>query len=355
MSIKIKRAQFFYKDQKALNFIKKFNQIDGYGNVDLNFENKILFGSILNPSGYIPAVFYKTGLLVGNIINNIGSFTWENITLEGPGEQNKVFFNYATGYRQATGTIEIDAFYKTNLSHLDSISINDVNFTYVTGTPQNLFEFNTIERFVEVLNLGSQGFYNNPTLQNTVGVSATIDYTYPFHKIYLTSVSKSGDEGNSNKIYRDSANLELIKIKNRYFQGGRTFRPVINSWDGYFSNTFSTLTVENSGFYSRQVKENVTATIQDVVWEDNFSGNYYITTGIRNPNNIGVFSGGLIPFDQSKNKYYGFTIIPSGSSLYVYTGLVFNILKPNPYNIRGNLAKYTLSGNNFIFSGIIEG
>ena len=210
-------------------------------------------------------------------------------------------------------------------------------------------------RRARTLNLGSQGFYENSTLENTVGVSGVIDYTYPYHKIYLTSVVRSGEEGNNNIVYRDCNNIDLIRIPSRYFSGGETLRPKINNWTGKFLNTFETLTRENLNFYTYKVEELAVSNIQDVAWEDNFNQNYYITTGIRNPNSEQPFSGSLMPFDTILNKYQDSTVIPSGNSLYIYTGFIFNISKPNPYNIQQNLAKYTISGEDFIFSGIIEG
>jgi hypothetical protein len=93
-----------------------------------------------------------------------------------------------------------------------------------------------------------------------------------------------------------------------------------------------------------------------VAWVNNFSGNYIITTGIINSNDRnGSFSQGLLSFNTGMNKYYGDLIIPSGTSRIDYTGLRLNINKPNPYNLSGNIAKYIVSGENFIFSGLIEG
>jgi hypothetical protein len=354
LNIKVKKAQFFYQDNSSINFQKYFSKIPGYGNTTINFENKILTGNIQDPFGLVPAVYYATGILTGTITDNVGSFTWSNIFLESIGETGNVYLDYVTGYTQSTGVIEIDAFYKNKLLNFDIININSVNFTYVTGVPQNLFEFNTIEDLLKILNSGSQGLLDS-TLQNTVGVSGYIDYTYPYHKIYLTSVSRSGEEGNNNRIYRDCFDLNTIIIKDRYFQGGKTLRPETNNWIGTFFNTFEEITAENTGVYNRNIIENTAAVTQDIAWEDNFSGNYFITTGIRNPNSQQTFSGVLMKFDSDLNKYYSSGIIPGGSSLYVYTGFKFNILKPNPYNIQNNLAKYIISGKDFIYSGIIVG
>lgn len=357
MSIRIKKAQFFYDRvfEEPPAFQRTFDTINGYGETTLNFSNQLITGLIYDPTGLVPAVFYQTGLLTGTILENEGSFNWNDVTLTGSGQANRVFLDYATGYKQATGAIQIDAFYQAKLTNLDSITINDIKFTFVTGSPETLFEFNTIEQFVETLNLGSQGFYNNEDLETIVGISGYINYTFPYNTIHLTSVSRSGEDGNSNILYRDCNNIDLIRIPSRYFTGGESFRPKINSWVGTFSNTFDTITKENSNFYSFEYREITTSTVKDVSWEDNFNQNYYITTGIRNPNSQERFSGSLLSFDPLSNKYQASVTLPSGNSLFVYTGFKFNISKPNPYNIQGNLAKYIISGEDFIFSGIIEG
>lgn len=358
MSIKVKTAQFFYTDFEIANFNKQFGDIYGYGNVNLNFQNKLITGSITNPSGLYPAVFYKTGLLTGVITSNVGYFEWLDVSLSGSGQLGSVYLDKITGYKQATGLIEIDKFYKLKLAEGDSININNVNFSFTKNETNNLFEFSSIESLVNKLNSGSTGAYSTADgiiLKNIVGVSGRIEYGPSFDKIYLTAIAQSGENGNKNRIYRYVQNIDTIKIPHRYFQGGMTFRPPLSTWTGNFNTNFNYLSAENSGYYNIPTSGAITSTIKSVAWENSFENNYYITTGIKSPNSEIQFSGNLMPFNSQLNKYTGKFTIPSASSLYSYTTFKFNILKKNPYNIRGNYAKYIISGNNFIFSDIIEG
>lgn len=358
MLIKVKTAQFFYTDFEINNFNKAVGDIYGYGNLNVNFENQLITGSITNPSGLYPAVFYQTGLLTGKITENVGYFDWTNITVSGSGKLGSVYLDKINGYKQATGLIEIDKFYKLKLVERDSININNVSFYFTNNPSESLFEFNDIESLVRTLNYGAMGYYSSPEgdiLKNNVGVSGQIEYGPSFHKIHLTAIAQSGEDGNKNRIYRYAQNMDTIKIPNRYFQGGITFRPPLSTWTGNFKTNFNYLSVENSGFYNIPISQDINSFIQAVAWKNSFINNYYITTGIRNRDSEIKFSGSLMTFNSGLNKYTGEFTIPKASSLYNSTLFKFNILKNNPYNIIGNRAKYIISGDNFIFSDIIEG
>jgi hypothetical protein len=94
--------------------------------------------------------------------------------------------------------------------------------------------------------------------------------------------------------------------------------------------------------------------ISGLLWVDSFSGNYYITTGMYDTLFPLTLSGSLVPFIQGQNIYSGLFLIPSGQKGYP-TGFSISIRKPNYYDISGNIAKYIVSGENFIYSGLIEG
>lgn len=352
-NILIKKAQFYYSDNPINRFQKKFENINGYGTISLAPEEKLVLSTIDNPSGFASSMMYQTGRLTGNISTNVGFFTWNNISITGTGSFGDVYLNYITGYKPASTTIYFDENYLSKLVPSDFLNINNINFNFVTGTPQNLFEFNTFEHLVNILNSGSLGVYSNidnGILQNTVGISGKIEG----FSLILTSIARSGENGNSNRIYRDCQDLSAITIPNRYFTGGETLRPLSTDWSGVFTNFFDVITVENSGFYNSDLNSLYSLRTQDVAWENNFSGNYIITTGIFSSNNTSP-SQGLLMFNTGLGKYYGNLIIPSGSSRTAYTGVVLNINKPNPYNLTGNIAKYIINGEYFIFSGLIEG
>jgi hypothetical protein len=352
--IRIKNAQIFY--QENLRFNRFFDQITGYGVTDFNL-NDIVIGQIQDPTGFQPAIFYKTGILNGVVPEGAGSFTWSDIFLNGFGESGKVFLNYITGYRQSSTEINFKFVSPSFLTEGDVIGINGVAFTY-NPEPSSLFEFNTYERLANILTSGAFGFYNsqdNGILQNIVGVTGFYQPNPP--KIVLYSYLRSGEDGNNNYVYKDIADLSLINIANRYFTGGQTLRPSTDKWTGVFFNTFN-ITKENSGVYFTNFDNIPTfANISGVVWDDNFSGNYYILTGLKDPRDPLSFTSGrqaYIPYNINIDKYSGFAVIPSGQSS-AYTGLNIEILKPNPYNISGNISKYIVSGNDFLFTGLIRG
>ena len=361
-NIRVKYAKLIYANTNKFNVF--INRVTGYGfvqppldilntlpDIDVVGDNIIYKGGqISNPTGVQPAIFYKTGLLNGIIDTpNVGSFTWNNIVLTDPGKPNEVFLNYFTGAVQASNTIRFNSNLLTNG---DTLNISDTFFTYSTGTNINNFlQFNSFNNLINILNSGATGAFDSlgfQILRTSVGITGFINGD----NIHLFSLLRSGEDGNNIRIYRDCQNLNAIQLTSRYFTGGKYLRPRTNTWYGDFLRTFSAITVENSGVYFDNVSETVFDAISGIVWVDNFSGNYYIRTGIRDPNNSESYSGVLMRFQN--NKYIGSGVIPSGQ-FSITTGLRIEVSKPNPYDISGNFAKYIFSGDGFLFSGIIEG
>jgi hypothetical protein len=347
--IKVKKANFLHAINN--NFYTSIESFKGHG-ITSNFNSELFLDEIINPSGTQPAVFYKTGLLTGVITDNIGSFTWPNITLTGVGESNRVFGNFVTGTVQASNIIEFIDSTGKGLENGDIINI--VNFSFIfNNDPTNLSEFDSPQRLVNILNSGANGSLNNlglSALQDTVGVTGYLENNL----IKLFSFLRSGDLGNEIRIYRQSEDLNSIKIYSRYFTGGQSFRPILNNWVGNFSNTF-TLTVENSGFYNKKIGPIETfGNISGVGWVNNFEQNYLVFTGLTDPRNRTVYSGQRLFFNSGLNKYSGEALMPS-NDFNIYTGLNIQIFKPNPYNIEGDISEYIVSGNDFIFTDYIEG
>jgi hypothetical protein len=344
--IKVKKANFLHIQNN--NFYSDIGNFKGHG-FTANLNSELFFDNITNPSGSQPAVFYKTGLLTG-FIQEGGSFTWSNITLSGSGEAGRVFQDTIINTIQASNIIEFIDSTASGLQNGDFINIGNFFLTF-DESPTSLNEFNSLERFVNILNSGASGLLNPFgffNLQN-VGVTGFVDN----NKIRLFSFARSGENGNNIRVYRQSENLDAIKIHSRYFTGGSTIRPPVNNWGGNFSNTFS-LTVENSGFYIIRVGPFETFTdVTGVVWINNFK-NYNIITGLLDPRNRFDYSGSLLSFNDNTNEYSGETFLPVNNST-VYTGFNIQILKPNPYDISGDVAEYIVSGDNFIFRNFIEG
>lgn len=342
--VKVRSAQIFYgTDNRPKRF---FDTITGFGEAIFTASG-IVNSEILNPTGFQPAIYYKTGLLTGFIPTGY-SFTWQNLSITGYGEPQKVFLNYVTGSRPATGII---TFNENLLSNNDSLNINGINFIY-SQTNTGLFFFSSAQNLIRKLNSGATGAYNNEDggiLQNNVGVTG---YRVG-NQLRLFSYFNIGDSGNNNYIIRNTDNINAIIVPHRYFRGGNTLRPSTNQWTGEFVYN-NNLTIENSGIYSKNINEFTTIDISGVIWEDNFDKNYYIRTGFKDVNNPDLYTGVLLHFNTGLNKYTGITFIPPNYSR-SYSILNIEISKPNPYNISGNISKYTVSGEDFLFTGLIEG
>jgi hypothetical protein len=340
--IKINYINFLHVLDNRINVY--IDSITGHGYI-IKPENQIFTGTILNPTGLQPAVFYKTGVLNAFISSGSGSFTWSNLEIVGIGEVGSVYLNYATGYKNASNIIEFIDNTGFGLQEGDLININNTSFTY-RNEPQTPIEFNSPERFINILNSGATGAFNDlgfDFLENSIGITGYQDN----NKLFLFSDLRLGEDGNNILIYKTASNFDAIKIYNRYFTGGITFRPPLLNWVGTFSNTFN-LVVENSGFYKQRVNREVFSSISGVKWEDNFSGNYIILTGLTNPSNFFAYSGQRLLFNPVLGQYSGSATIPKNLTT-IYTGFNIEINKPNPYNISGNKFEYIISGDDFIF------
>jgi hypothetical protein len=347
--IRIKKLDFYHTIDNRIN--TTVNSYSGNGNISF-FDDSLFTGTILNPTGFQPAVYFATGLLMGNIDSGSGSFSWEDVALTHPGEMNKVYLNYTTGFKPAQNIIEFIDSTGSGLADGDYISIADFLF-YYNSEADSPEEFSSPENLLNNLNSGATGAFNDQgfsLLQTLVGITGyKID-----NKLFLYSDLRDGEDGNNIRIYRDCANLNSIKIYNRYFTGGESFRPKSDIWVGSFSGIFN-VTAENSGFYANQIEpvesfQNIPA----VLWEDNFKDNYTILTGLKDPRNPQDYSGFKVSFDSRLNQFSGVARIPSNQST-VYTALNIEILKPNPYNISGNRFQYTLSGKDVFYTDILEG
>jgi hypothetical protein len=414
---KIKNVDFYYRQENR--FYRYFDSVTGYGNVNANIsgQNILSFGNILNPTGWRDALVYQTGQLTGFINPGNNSFTWFNQSIEGckdseanvfidnrilfltginderpsysddtyivywsdgsnnwlyeeigvqtlglslsnvlypwlgdwigsqqPQKHCLTYIDEITGTRQAQNII----YFNTGLlTEGDILNINGYDFIYSLGT-QSDFIFDSPGQLAIKLNSGAS---NSTSPVNPVGVTGFVNSD----NLYLYSYLLQGESGNSIRVYRNSTILEAITIPNRYFVSGETFRPVTNTSKGSFVSLFPSITAENSGNYTlNYLDAEKFDNISGVVWVDTFSGNYFVRTGIKTPDNITTYSGRLLNYIPSKNIYSGASIIPSGQKR-IPSGFNIDILKPNYYNISGNFAKYTISGIDFLYTGIIEG
>lgn len=347
--IKIKNLNFYHVIDNRFNPV--FKSFSGHGYISTQ-NNQIITGEILNPTGFQPAIFYKTGTLVGMIENGSGFYTWPNVELFDDGQPTRVYLNYITGSKQAENVLEFIDFTGSGLQNGDLLNIADFSLFY-NNNPESLNEFDSPNKLMNILNSGATGAFNDQgfdLLESVVGITGyQID-----NKLYLYSYLRQGIDGNSIRIYKETSNLNAIKITNRYFTGGQDFRPRTNSWIGTFSGTFN-ITAENSGLYLQQTDEiEVFDNITGVLWEDNFSGNYTVLTGFKDPRNPRAYSGVKILFNNDISQFSGKVFIPINQSS-IYTGLNIEILKPNPYNISGNRFEYIISGNDILYRDILEG
>lgn len=341
---KVKNLDFYYRQNNRFN--RYFDTVTGYGNLNLDIsgQNILVFDSIFNPTGWREALIYQTGRLTGIIGRQESSFTWPDESITGQLPYTSVFINEVTGTRQSRNIIYVNT---GLLIDGDVLNINGFNFTYSTIETTDNFIFNNLNQLVSKLNSGALDPFSNLGL---VGVTGFVEND----NLYLYSYLLNGESGNSIRVYRDTEILESIIIPNRYFVSGETLRPTTNTWRGVF-NSIYTINAENSGVYNyTAVNPDFFQDISGVIWEDTFSGNYFITTGIQRPDNITEYSGTLLNYIPNKNIYSGSAIIPSGQNRVPNTFNI-DILKRNYYNISGNFANYKISGLDFLFTGIIEG
>ena len=350
LDIKVKNINFSVENLTQKQFNLDLVSITGSGH---NLETtSIGTGFIYNEmSVYEPAVFYQTGIVSGTINAGSGSFTWD-LNLQSTGVTGYVYLAEITGYNQASGSIVFLDTDGSGLTNNDLININQASFRYSIAPTSNPYQFSSPEDLINKLNSGASGGYADldSSFETSVGVSGYKDSSI----LYLQSSYLTGEDGNNIKLTRNSTNLDAIKIPNRYLQSGVTYRAPATGWTGNFIKQLS-LTVENSGDYSILIEQNNLAKIiQDVFWVDEFNNNYEITTGFLNPFDPTSYSGVRLPYDSNTSKYSGTFTMPSGQSL-AASGLNIDINKINPYNSSGSLAKYIVSGESILFTGIIEG
>ena len=342
---KIKNLNFYHTQDNR--FYRYFDNVTGYGDTsfDASGENLFVLGQIENPTGWREALVYQTGVLTGLITGPQGTFTWFDQTITGIEPFSQVYINEITGTKQATNII----YFNTGLlSDGDVITINDYSFFYSTTPSDSIFAFQNLDQLIINLNSGANDI-NSPLYP--VGVTGFVDS----QNLHLYSYLLSGEDGNSIRVYRNTAILEAIEIPNRYFTSGETLRPTTNSWKGNFVSSFESISAENTGTYTiNYFNPTGFDNISGTLWLNSFSGNYTIDTGIKTVENATIYSGLPVNYISSTNIYSGIGVIPSGQNR-VPTGFNVDILKRNYYDISGNIAKYTISGEDFLFTGLIEG
>ena len=257
-AVVVKNANFYLSNQSFF-YSYPLGDITGYGNTQFSISDTGT-GLLFNPTGilFLPAVSYITGLLTGLIDNPFGgSFTWFDITVSGTGSSNNVYMDTVTGVINSTGLINFNT---GALTDGDIVRINTTDFTYVTGSPASIYEFNTLSGFVSGLYTEATGSYLYES--EVVGVTGRV---FPNNSgVTLFSYLRSGENGNNIKLQRFVDNINAIQIPHRYFRGGVSLRPVASVWTGIFETTFSSLESENSGFY--------TVNTEQLIDSSNFSG-----------------------------------------------------------------------------------
>lgn len=352
--IRIQNANFYLQNQN--NYFKFIlPDITGYG-LCLTSGYGLASNLFYNPTGkiYQPAIFYQTGQITGITYN--GTILIDNLVITGTGFANKVFLDFITGFKQATGLINFNT---GLLSDQDFLTIKDYNFYYRTGVPNNNFEFNSLSGLINIFNSGSLGLLNNinPELVS-FGITGYVNSNNS--GITLFSYSSLGDDGNYITLKRNSENLNAIQIPNRYFRGGITMRPLLDNWTGIFSGDFYNFEAENSGIYTIiSGPVNATAISSGIVFENNFDRNWTIkVTPISQGYLLNNALTNIIPYNTLTKTFSGIFTIKSGLTYMGYSGLNIQFYK-KPFihpNNTGNIAKYIISGlnnNSFLFTGLI--
>ena len=316
----------------------------------------IITGNLYNITGeiYQPATFYQTGLLTGIVPSNSfnGIFTWVNLEISGTGSNNKVFYDTITGYRQATGIVTINT---GLLVQNDNFSVVDYDFYYTTGVTNNANTFNNLNDIVNILNVGAQNM--GQYLGYYVGITGYVNG----NDVVLFSLLRKGESGNAVTLYRECNNLDAIKIRNRYFQGGQTLRPQVpnGKWAGNFSQTFSTFQYLNSGLYQTVFpEEQITSEFTGIIFENNFSPNWSVSfTPISEGSTLNTGLTQYLNYNLTSKIFSGNYTLPYGPVYLGYSGLFIEFNKrsfDHPLNT-GNIGVYIITGSGFSFTGLLEG
>jgi photosystem II stability/assembly factor-like uncharacterized protein len=333
----------------------------GYGDISLNSVTGDLFiGEILVTGKHFqPGAHIVTGLLTGVIDEDggeysDGTYAW-NINLQTTGNNNEVYIDIISGFKQATNFIEFIDSTGSGLQINDEIrfidysnGFYDISFFY-NPFPVAASQFSSPKNLIDKLNSGALGLFSN--YEQLLGVTGYLTGS----TLELFSFGRTGANGNNLIIYRETRrDARTIKIKNRYFTGGETYRPLAEKWTGEFTIN-KELRIANSGFYNNRIDIFNINNIQDIIWEDNFS-NWKVLTGLR-PVGL-LFTGELSPVNyyNNLNLFSGTTIIGKANSMIdPLSGFIIDIQKPRPYYITGNYAKYEVYFNNLIYTGTLEG
>ena len=186
------------------------------------------------------------------------------------------------------------------------------------------YSFSTFSGLVSDLNIGARGGYDE-TLQYTVGITGYASYnTLTLYSYYL-----SGEDGNACTIIRNTQDPNGIQIPNVYFTSGRSLRAKATQWFGDFYNEISSISYTNTGYYRVDFStENVLDTINGIIFENNFSGNWSPSiTPISQGIPLDTGSTFNLKYDSLNKIFSGNFIIKSGLSYLGYSGLNIDINK----------------------------
>jgi len=221
----------------------------------------------------------------------------------------------------------------------------------------NPYSFSTFNTLISNLNLGATGGYDE-TLQYTIGMTGFISN----NSLNLYSYYLSGENGNNCTLLKNTIEPTAIQIPNVYFTNGKYLRTKASKWTGTFYNeTSNNISYIHTGYYKVELSpQNVNDTIPGVVFENNFSGNWYTSiTPISQGTLLNTGDSINLKYDSVNKIFSGNFIVKSGISYLGYSGLNININKKTYNNIKntGNFAKYIVSGinNKFLFTGVLQG
>ena len=342
VTAKIKKANFTYPFDDTFESYN-LSGVSGYGSTFLSpAPGSILTGQITGGySGLFNLLSYQTGSLSGIISGDSSSATWRNVFVTGEGVAGNVYYDFITGYKNASNDIYINF---NNISPGEAIILNEsIYFTYNDDlgaiSRQPAVFFNSMGKLLSDINLKAGGLVSGEVISSG----------------HLRLHSRvSGSQGNSFKLERILNAPNSIYFGSRFFTGGFDFRDPAPFWSGGFSNLFSVITQENSGIYIQDfINEDSFGFVSGVVWDNSYAKNYTITTGLYSSSNPRPPSGRSLVYNSTGKKYEGSGVIPSGQSS-AFTGLKFEI-KRDKYNQSNNdKSLYLISGSDFIYSGIIN-
>jgi len=350
-TVTVKNANFYLSNQNSF-YSYPLGDITGYGNTQFSISDTGT-GLLFNPTGILfsPAISYITGLLTGLIDNPFGgSFTWFDITVSGTGSSNNVYMDTVTGVINSTGLINFNT---SALTNGDIVRINTTDFTYVTGSPASIYEFNTLSGFVSGLYTEATGSYLYES--EVVGVTGRV---FPNNSgVTLFSYLRSGENGNSIKLQRFVDNINAIQIPHRYFRGGVSLRPVASVWTGIFETTFSSLESENSGFYTVNTEQLIdSSNFSGVAFRNSFYPNWSADVTLMSEGNILNTGLTISLMPSGLNKLTGSYVIPKGLSYLGYSGLNINYNKRYLNLYTNNIANYNIKiDGDLLFTGLLEG